>query len=181
MKRPHIDRIAGWYAIATQVLTLALVLVLGAHAQTNQTSFPAQSFTATSQTGAVINLTGGFALGTIEVYGTITTVSWELQGTNDGGLHWFLMQTNPITNPGSQATSQTASAATMYAASLSGLTNIKITTLGTFTGTGVYFKVTATPLGYRHGTRCKTGKSTIQCACSGVDCLRTKAKHPSYK
>lgn len=102
----------------------------------------AQSFTATAQTGAKINL-GGYSSGTIEVYGTITTVTFAIQGSNDGGVNWFALPTAVITAPGTLAATQTATAAAMYRVNLAALTNVRFVTSGTFTGTGVFIKITA--------------------------------------
>jgi hypothetical protein len=108
------------------------------------TSYPAQAFIATAQTGAT-QILAGKAFGTIEVYGaSFTTLTWEIDGSNDGGSHWFALNTCVITTPGTKATTQTTTSNSLYGVNLAGLTNFRIVTSGTFTATGsVYIKVTA--------------------------------------
>jgi hypothetical protein len=103
---------------------------------------PAQSFTATAQTGATYVL-GGFGSGTIAVTGTITTVTFAAQGTTDG-VHFFPLLTAAIAVPGTTATTETATANSLYIVNVAGLTGIRFVTSSTFTGTGVTFKFTAT-------------------------------------
>lgn len=113
-------------------------------------SYGAQSFTATAQTGATINL-AGVSTGLIEVSGTaLTTVTWQLEGSIDGGTTWFPVGTAPytfssgsLTIPTSVSSTQTTTATTLYMANLAGFTNVRFVTSGTFTATNVSIKLTA--------------------------------------
>ena len=105
-------------------------------------------FTAASQTGATQYL-GGVNSGLISAIGaTLTTATWQIQGSNDGGAHWFNLPTAaypttaiPITTT---AVSQTTTANTLYAVNLAGFTNVRfVTTSGTFTGTSLTLNLTA--------------------------------------
>lgn len=111
-------------------------------------SYAAEVFTANSTTGATIN-TGGLASGTIIAFGTgLTTATWQIQGSNDGGTHWtnlvtvaYPTTTLPITTV---ANSQTTTATTLYLVNLAGFTNVRFaTTSGTFTATSFSLKLTA--------------------------------------
>jgi len=142
-------------------LAVALVALLGIGAQfasaqsyypgslattTPNYSFPAQSFTATNQTGAAIGL-GGLTSGVIQVTGTdLTTVTFAIQGSIDGGVTWFNLPTAayPTTaKPSTLAVTQTAAAPTLYVVNLSGITTVRFVTSGTFTATSVAVKLTA--------------------------------------
>lgn len=103
----------------------------------------AQLFTATAQTGATLTLPA-VASGTIAVTGTITTVTWAVQGTTDG-VHFFAIPTALVSAPGTLAQTETTTTNTLYVVNVAGLTGIRFVTSGTFTATGaVAFKFTAT-------------------------------------
>lgn len=108
-------------------------------------SYAAQSFTATAQTGAVIGLPG-LSSGLIEVKGTaLTTVTFAVMGSIDGGLTYTALPVAPIAVvPLIVALTATAAAPapSFYAVDLSCVTNVKIVTSSTFTGTGVTIKLT---------------------------------------
>lgn len=109
-------------------------------------SYPAQTFTATAQTGTAINL-GGLTSGIVQVKGTgLTTVTFAVQGSMDGGATWFSLPTAtyPTTAaPSTLAVTQTATATTQYVVNLAGITNVRFVTSGTFTATSVTLQLTA--------------------------------------
>lgn len=112
--------------------------------------FPAQSFTATAQTGAVIQLNGqqiSYGAGTITVTGTaLTTVTFAVQGSSDGGVTYYALPISAVASPGTTPTTTvTATASGLYQVSLVGITHVKFVTSGTFTATSVSLALTATP------------------------------------
>lgn len=119
----------------------------------NQSIYPAQSFTATAQTGAVIALNGAtgssgssFGAGTITVAATsLTTATFAVQGSSDGGLTYFALPITPVAVGASQGATVTATAAGLYQVSLVGITHVKFVTSGTFTASGLTLTLTATP------------------------------------
>lgn len=132
------------------VLAAAAVFVPSARAQGGFVTFnqnfnpAAQALTATSQTTATINI-AGYSYATFEVYGTaITTITLGLQGSNDGGVHWYALNSAVVTAPGTVATTQTATANTLYIANVAGMTNLRFVTSSTFTATGAFVKLIAT-------------------------------------
>ncbi len=143
-----------FFAVLAFALSLCLLATAPlAQAQTNYPgfqavvtpnySFPAQSFTATGQTGTKINL-AGFSSGTVTVTGTaLTTATWAIQGSADGGTTWFPLLTATIAVPGTTATSQTTTASSMYIVNLACMTNVRFVTSGTFTATALSIKLTA--------------------------------------
>lgn len=113
-------------------------------------SYAAQSFTATAQTGQTINL-AGVSSGLIQVTGTgLTTATWELEGSIDGGTTWFPIGTAPYTFTSGSLTlpvasvnqTETTTATSLYIANLAGLTNVRFVTSGTFTATSISIKLT---------------------------------------
>lgn len=109
-------------------------------------------FTAASQTGATI-FTGGLKSGLVTAYGTaLTTATWKIQGSNDGGGHWFDLPTAvyptttlPITTT---VLSETTTATSLYVVNLAGFTNLRfVTTSGTFTATNLTLVLTASSNG----------------------------------
>lgn len=105
-------------------------------------SYPAQTFTATAQTGTAIGITG-LSTGTILVKGTaLTTATFAIQGSNDGGTTWFGLNTAALLVPGTVAATQTATASALYIVNLAGFTNIRFVTSGTFTATSITIKLT---------------------------------------
>lgn len=119
----------------------------------NQSIYPAQSFTATAQTGAIIALNGAtgsagssYGAGTFTVSATsLTTVTLAVQGSSDGGLTYFALPITPLAVGGSQSATVTATAAGLYQISLVGITHVKFVTSGTFTASGLTVTLTATP------------------------------------
>lgn len=109
------------------------------------TSFAPQSFTASAQTGATVYLTDAVSSGTVLVYGSaLTTITWAIQGSNDGGATWYALNTAAITAPGTLATTETTtSTPSAYLVNLAGITNVRFVTSGTFTATGAFIKLTA--------------------------------------
>lgn len=104
-------------------------------------SYAAQTFTATGQTGATLNI-GGASSGTISVIGSsLTTATWAIQGSNDGGVTFFPLLTAAIAVPGTTATSETTTANSMYIVNVAGLTNVRFVTSGTFTATNIKVKL----------------------------------------
>lgn len=111
-------------------------------------SYTAQVFTANATNGATINV-GGLRSGLIQVTGSsLTTATWKIQGSADGGTTWTDLPTAaypttsvPITTT---AVSQTSTAAGLFCVNLSGMTNVRFaTTSGTFTATSLSLKLTA--------------------------------------
>jgi hypothetical protein len=111
-------------------------------------SYAPQVFTAISTTGATINI-GGLRSGLITATGVaLTTATWQIQGSADGGTTWINLPTAaypttavPITTT---AVSETTTAATVYVVNLAGFTNLRFaTTSGTFTATSLSLKLTA--------------------------------------
>lgn len=119
----------------------------------NNSIFPAQSFTATAQTGAPIVLSGqsstigsSFASGSLTVTGlSLSTVTFAVQGSSDNGVTYVPLAVSAIGSPGTTGTTTTATGSSIYQFSLAGLTHIKIVTSGTFTATNVSFVLTASP------------------------------------
>lgn len=123
----------------------------------NLNIFKTQSFTATGQTGAAIQLNGltpgpstvgsSYASGTITVGGTaITTVSFQVMGSSDNGATFYLLPVYTVANPAATpVTTVTATAAGLYQFNLAGLSHVKFVTTGTFTATSVTLILTASP------------------------------------
>jgi hypothetical protein len=105
--------------------------------------YPAMVFTATSQTKT--QGIGGVSTATVQIFGVaLTTVTWQLLCSNDGGTHFYGLPslaaggTAPIT-----AGAITTTSAGLYYFKISGCTNFEIVTSGTFTATSVTAQVTA--------------------------------------
>lgn len=119
--------------------------------------FPSQTFTATGQTGAAIQLNGltvtstvgsSFASGNITLTGSsLTTATFSLQGSADNGKTYFPIAVAAVSTPGSTLTNVTATAPGLYQVSLAGLTHVRFSTSGTFTATNVGLTLTASPNG----------------------------------
>ena len=118
--------------------------------------WPAQTFTASSQTGATIQLNGlvvsstvgsSFASGTVTVTGTsLTTVTFAVMGSSDNGATFYALPIYTVASPSTTPTTTiTATANGIYQVSLAGLTHIKFVTSGTFTATAVSIVLTASP------------------------------------
>lgn len=133
---------------ATLLVTLGCLAQSGSPFSNNV--FPAQSFTATAQTGAVIKLNAqqiSYGAGTISVSGTsLTTVTFAVMGSSDNGVTYYALPISAVASPGSTpTTTATATAAGLYQVSLVGITCVKIVTSGTFTAAGLSLTLTATP------------------------------------
>lgn len=144
------------------LLAVALCLGLGAGAPAQLASpysnsvYPSQIFTATGQTGAIIQLNGlqvsstvgsSFASGTITVTGSsLTTVTFSVWGSSDNGATYFALPIYTVASPSTSPTTvMTATANGLYQINLAGLTHIKFVTSGTFTATNVNIVLTASP------------------------------------
>jgi hypothetical protein len=110
--------------------------------------FAAMSFTATSQNKT--QSLQGCATAAVGVSGVaLTTVTWQLTASPDGGANYYglpsLAAAGTITSGVLPYTTQgaiTTTAASLYFFNLAGLTNVKITTSGTFTATSVAVQIT---------------------------------------
>lgn len=119
--------------------------------------FPSQTFTATGQTGAAIQLNGlvvsstvgsSFASGNITLTGaSLTTATFGLQGSADNGKTYFPLALGAVSTPGSTATTVTATGPGLYQVSLAGLTHVRFAISGTFTATNIGLTLTASPNG----------------------------------
>lgn len=129
------------------LLTLACGLC---HAQSN-TVFPAQTFTASGQSGSsIIQLNkASYSAGTVTVSGTsLTTVSFSVYGSSDNGNSYFALPITNVANPGAASvTTVTVTSAGLYQVNLLGITQVYLGTSGTFTATSVSLVFTASPLG----------------------------------
>lgn len=145
-------------------IILALSLLMGAitpgFAQLaspySQSVWPAQTFTATNQTGSTIQLNGlqvsstvgsSFASGTLTVTGTsLTTVTFAVQGSSDNGATFYALPIYTVASPTSTPTTTvTATGNGIYQVSLAGITHVRIVTSGTFTATNVSIVFTSSP------------------------------------
>lgn len=135
---------------------LALVCcTLGlAYAQTNPynlSSYPAQTFTASATTGTAIPLQqnssgGSYGAGTISLTGTgLTTVTFQVQGSNDGGTTYFPLYITGVSDPTVTGSTITSTGNGLYSVSLAGLTHVRFVTSGTFTASTVVLRLTAAP------------------------------------
>lgn len=100
------------------------------------------TFTATSQTSTPMT-TGSTSYMTIRVVGSsLTTATWALKCSNDGGTSYFSWPTAAVGVPGTLALTQTSTADAMYIANISATDHCEFVTSGTFTGTNIKIKVT---------------------------------------
>lgn len=138
------------------VLALSLGAAFGQASPYNLFVFKAQSFTATGQTGAAIQLNGlvipttvgsSYASGTITVTGVaLTTVSFQVMGSSDNGATFYLLPVYAVASPNTPpVTTVTATGPGLYQVNLAGLTHIKLVTTGTFTATSVSLTLTGSP------------------------------------
>lgn len=143
---------------ATVILALSLfcaVAVAQLASPYSNSVYPAQTFTATGQTGTVIQLNGlsgsstlgsSFASGAITLTGiSLTTATFSLLGSADNGVTFYALPISAVQMPGSTATSVIATSNGFYQVSLTGITHVKFVTSGTFTATSVSLVLTATP------------------------------------
>lgn len=116
--------------------------------------FPAKVITATSTTTTAINLgtvatvpkSGSYSSGVIQLTGTaLTTATFGVTASSDNGVTFFAVPICTVAATPSCATTQTATAAALYAINLGGLTHIKYVTSGTFTATNISLILTAAP------------------------------------
>lgn len=120
--------------------------------------YPAQTFTASNQTGTSIALNGltvpstvgsSFASGIITVTGTsLTTATFTVMGSSDGGGTYFALPIiNPLAAPSSSApaTAVTVTANGVYMVSLAGITHVQFVTSSAFTATALSLTLTASP------------------------------------
>lgn len=96
-------------------------------------------FTATSQTAT--QTLGGISFCTFSLTATaLTTVTWIVKGSTDGGTNYYAIAVAPYVAgtlvPSTSAITST-SAPVLFVANLSGFTNFEIVTSGTFTATSV--------------------------------------------
>lgn len=135
------------------ICILMMVPVL-THAQspyTNTIFTPAKVMTASAQTSTALQLgtnnrAGSYSAGTITLTGTaLTTATFGVLGSADGGVSYFLIPMNTYADPATLATTFTATTNGIYQVSLAGLTHIKFVTSGTFTGTSIALLLTASP------------------------------------
>lgn len=117
--------------------------------------FPVVIMTATAQTSTVTHLGqtpggngGSYSVGTITVKGTsLTTATFAVNGSSDGGVTFFPLNISSINAPGTTTTTQTVTANGIYQVNLSGITDVEYITSGTFTGTSIALTLTASPNG----------------------------------
>lgn len=161
--------------------------------------WPAQTFTASSQTGTVMQLNGltsststvgsSFASGTLTLTGTsLTTVTFAVMGSSDNGATYYALPIYTVASPStSPTTTITATANGIYQISLAGITHLKIVTSGTFTATNVSFVLDASPnvsvakggTG-GGGTPCVTAALAIQYNLSGAfGCASSMTVNPT--
>ena len=119
-----------------------------------KTEMAEYTFTATNQTGTVIQLgqpggTGNsYSVGNLSVTGvSLTTASFSVYGSSDGGATYNLLNVSPATAPNSTATTTTVTANGLYQVNVAGFTQIKITTSGTFTAGSISITLTVSPNG----------------------------------
>jgi hypothetical protein len=141
-------------------LGLALLLTPVPHSlsqavQQTNIIYPAQTFTATSQTGTVITLGqspsgngGSNSVGNITVSGSsLSTATFTVLGSSDGGNTYTALNVNLITTPATVATTTTVTAGGVYQVNLAGITQIEFQTSGTFTATSLTLTLTTSPTG----------------------------------
>lgn len=146
-----------------KALALALILMVtpGLWAVTtpspfSNSVFPAQTFTATNQTGATIQLNGvantstvgsSFSVGTLTVTGTsLTTVTFSVYGSADNGATFYALPIITVASPSTvPSTTITVTTNGLYQVGIAGITHVKFLTSGTFTATNVNLVLTATP------------------------------------
>jgi hypothetical protein len=117
--------------------------------------YPAQTFTATSQTGTVITLGqspsgngGSNSVGNITVSGSsLSTATFTVLGSSDGGNTYTALNVNLITTPATVATTTTVTAGGVYQVNLAGITQVEFQTSGTFTATSLTLTLTTSPTG----------------------------------
>lgn len=108
------------------------------------------TLTATAQTSASFGMPGS-STALIQVKATsLTTVTWALQCSIDGGTTFFpintaSLTTYPTTIPiTTLVATETSTATGLYVANVGGFTNCRFVTSGTFTATGLVIKLVTT-------------------------------------
>jgi hypothetical protein len=144
------------------ILALALAFVpIAANAQSlNPTQgtnaiFPAVTATNNTFTSAPIHLGqnpsgngGSYSVGNIAVSGVgLTTVTFMVLGSSDGGNTYYALNINAANSPTIVSTTATATVSGLWQVNLVGITDVKISTTGTFTATSVTFVLTGAPYG----------------------------------
>jgi hypothetical protein len=117
--------------------------------------FPASVFTATGQTSTTIDLSpnqaganGAYSAGALSVVGTgLTTATFQVLGSSDGGQNFFALNVAPATSPTSTSTMTTVTGNGLYYVDLAAITHIQIATSGTFTATSLSIQLTGSPNG----------------------------------
>lgn len=106
--------------------------------------FPVMTFTATAQTLSQ-NLSGQACMTLTMTSTALTTVTFIVNGSNDGGVTYVPLRVAPyIATLTAAITAITATANKPYLVNVSGFTNYQIVTSGTFTATNVKFAAVAT-------------------------------------
>lgn len=146
------------------VLLLLFGISMQSRAQANPLASPysnsvfkPQIFTASGQTGTVIQLNGlvspsstvgsSFASLTATLTGTsLTTVTFAIQGSSDNGVTFFPLPIYLVASPLSPPSlTVTATANGLYQVNSGGLTHVRVVTSGTFTATSVNLTLTGSP------------------------------------
>ena len=143
------------YVILAGALALGAGFAIGQSPYTATIFTPGIVMTASAQTSAAVplgtspnNRSNGYAVGTVTLTGSsLTTATFGLLGSADGGKNYFPLAISAVATPGTSATTMTATANGLYRVNLSGLTHIKYVTSGTFTATSITLLLTATPTG----------------------------------
>jgi hypothetical protein len=155
----------GCHWMRVKLLFAALLFGLGAQnlqataqlaSPFSQSVWPAQSFTASGQTGATIHLNNltvsstvgtSFVSGTLTVTGTsLTTATIAIQGSSDNGSTFYPLPISTVAAPGVTPTfTVTVTAAGIYQVPLAGITHVRFVTSGTFTATTLSIVFTASP------------------------------------
>lgn len=105
--------------------------------------FPTQTFTASAQSSNTATYLNGFGSGTISIIGnTLTTATWEIDGSNDG-VNFFKLPTAIIGTPGTLTLTETSTTNGLYVVNLAGIVSYKFATSGTFTATNIKLKLVA--------------------------------------
>ena len=114
--------------------------------QSTTYSGPVQTFTGVANGNT--NRLVGYSSGVIEVTGNaLTTVTWAIEGSMDGGVTWQALPTAAfptVSLPSTLAASETTTVSgTFYLVNVAGFTNYRFVTSGTFTATSVGLKLNA--------------------------------------
>lgn len=109
---------------------------------------PVVSLTATAQTSTeFLGVPGASYAGIVVTGTTLTTATWALQGSINGGTTWVAIATAPLgVTPLVPVLTETSTVAagSSYAANVAGFTRLRFVTSGTFTATGLKIQVVVT-------------------------------------